>query len=110
MIKELDKEKSLLTGEIKGLEERKGILLGEIDSSVISTSQRLKAMGEEAASQLQQQIIGIRNQMDSLVTEAVETAGAISQMKHMVKEGEDSEKSLVDFITEAKARLGGNQV
>jgi len=108
-IRELTKEKSILRGEIKELEKMKGKLLGEIDNSVISTSQRLKAIGEEAASQLQQQLESIRNQMDSLLADAVNTGEALGQMKKMIKEGESSEKSLRSYLSEAKNRLGGNQ-
>jgi chromosome segregation ATPase len=108
-IRELAKEKSILSGEIKGLEERKGVLLGEIDNGIISTSQKLKAIGEEATSQLEQQVTGIKNKFDNLLTEAVNTGEALGQMKKMIKEGETSEKSLRSFFLEARNRLEGNQ-
>jgi len=108
-IRELTKEKSILRGEIKELEKRKGILLGEIDKEVLAISERLKAMGGEAASQLEQQVTGIKNKFDSLLADAVNTGEALGQMKKMIKEGESSEKSLKSFLSEVKNRLGGNQ-
>ena len=103
-VKELIREKSTLSGEIKGLTERKGTLLGEIDNSAISSSQRIKAIGEEAASQIQQQVISIRSQLDSLLEDAVKAGQAIGEMQQMVKKGEDSEKSLKNFIREMRGR------
>jgi len=49
---ELVTEKSILGGEIKELEKRKGTLLGEMDKTIISISQRLKTIGEEATLQV----------------------------------------------------------
>ena len=80
-----------------------------MDSIILTTSQQLKDLGQEAASQLQQQVDSIRNQIDSLIAEVARTAGSIIEMKHMVKQGEESERDLDDFIREAKLRLGGNR-
>jgi len=104
-IRELVTEKSILSGAIRELEKRKGILLGEMDKTIISISQRLKTTGEEATSQVQQQVNSIREQFDSLLVDAMETGQAIGEMRQMVKKGEDSEKVLKTFIREAKDRL-----
>jgi len=103
--RELAREASILNGEIKELEKRKGILLGEMDKTIISTSQRLKTIGEEATSQVQQQVSSIREQFDSLLADAVKTGQAIGEMRQMVKKGEDSEKSLRNFTREIRGRL-----
>jgi len=103
-IRELVTEKTILNGEIKGLEKRKGTLLGEMDKSIISISQKLKTIGEEATSQVQQQVSSIREQFDSLLVDAVKTGQAIGEMRQMVKKGEDSEKSLKNFIREIRGR------
>ena len=81
-------------------------MLGEIDNGVISSAQRIKAIGEEAASQIQQQVISIRSQLDSLLEDAVKTGQAVGEMRRMAKKGEESEKSLSNFIREARARWG----
>jgi len=107
-IRELVTEKSILSGEIKELEKRKGILLGEMDKTIISISQRLKTIGEEATSQVQQQVSSIREQFDSLLADAVKTGQSIGEMRQMVKKGEDSEKSLRDFIREMRGRSEEN--
>ncbi len=104
-IRELSREKSILDGEIKELEKRKGLLLGEMDKTIISISQRLTTIGEEATLQVQQQVSSIREQFDNLLVGAVKTGQAIQGMQQMVKKGEDSEKSLRNFIREAKDRL-----
>ena len=103
---ELMAEKSMLSGKIKELEKRKGTLLGEMDKTIISISQRLITTGEEATSQVQQQVSSIREQFDSLLVDAMETGQAIGEMQQMVKKGEDSEKGLKTFIREVRGRLG----
>jgi len=102
---ELVTEKSMLSGEIKELEKRKGTLLGEMDKTIILISQRVKSIGEEATLQVQQQVSSIREQFDSLLVDAVETGQAIGEMRQMVKKGEDSEKGLKTFIREVRSRL-----
>jgi len=103
-IRELVTEKSILSGEIKELEKRKGTLLGEMDKTIISISQRLKTISEEANSQVQQQVSSIREQFDSLLADAVKAGQAIGEMQQMVKKGEDSEKNLKNFIREIRGR------
>ena len=107
-IRGLVTEKTILSGEIKELEKRKGTLLGEMDKTVISISQRLRTIGEEATSQVQQQVSSIREQFDSLLADAVKTGQSIGEMRQMVKKGEDSEKSLRDFLREIKGRSEAN--
>jgi len=107
-VRDLVREKSILSGEIKELEKRKGTLLGEMDKTIISISQRLKAISEEATSQVQQQVISIREQFDSLLADAVKTGQAVGEMRQMVKKGEDSEKSLKNFIGEIRGRSEAN--
>ncbi len=103
-IRELTREKSILNGEIRKLEKRKGILLGEVDNSISSTSQMIRAIGHEAASQIQEQVTSIRNQLDSLLVDTVKVGQAIGEMQQMVKKGEDSQKSLRNFIREIRGR------
>ena len=105
VIKELAKERSILNGETKELEKRKGMLLGEIDKSIFSTCQKIEAAGQEAVSQVQQQVTSVRNQLDGLLVDTVNAGVAVGEMRQMVKKGEDSEKSLRDFIREARERL-----
>jgi len=104
-VRDLVREKSILNGEIKELEKKKGILLGEIDNSISSTSQRIKAITQEATSQIQEQVTSIRNQFDSLLVDAVNTGVAVGEMRQMVKKGEDSEKGLGNFIREVRDRF-----
>jgi len=107
-VKELIRQKLILGGEIKELENRKGTLLGEMDKTIISISERLKKTGEEATSQVQQLVSSIREQLDSLLVDAVKTGQAIGEMRQMVKKGEDSEKSLRNFIREIRGRSEAN--
>ena len=103
-IKELAREKSILNGEIMELGKRKGTLLGEMDKTIVSISQRLKTTGEESTTEVQQQIKSIREQFDSLLVDAMKTGQAIGEMRQMVKKGEDSEKSLRNFTKEIRER------
>ena len=95
-----------MSGEILKLEEKKGVLEGEVNEAVSSTSRKVREIGEEAASQIQQQVADIRKQMDSLFIDAVRAGQAVSVMQQMVKKGEGVEKSLKDFLKEARSRLG----
>ena len=104
-VRDLVREKSILNGEIKELEKRKGTLLGEMDKTIISISQRLKTISEEATSQIQEQVTGIRNQFDRLLMDAVNTGIAVGEMRQMVKKGEDSEKGLESFVREVRDRF-----
>ncbi len=108
-VEELSKRKSMLSGEITGLETRKQLLLGEIGAAVISTSERLKGLGEESALQLGEQLDVMKKQFDNLLAEALVTGQGIGQMKKMVKDGQEAEASLNEFIAEVKAKVGGNQ-
>ena len=76
-----------------------------MDKTIISISQRLKTIGEEATSQVQQQVSSIREQFDSLLVDAMKTGQAIGEMRQMVKKGEYSEKGLKNFIREVRDRL-----
>jgi len=104
-IKELATEESTLGGEIKGLEKRKATLLGEMDKTIVSISQRLKRAGEEATAEVQQQVRSIREQFDSLLVDVVKTGQAVGEMQKMVKKGEASETSLRSFIREVRGRM-----
>ena len=107
-IKELAREKSILSGEIKELEKSKGTLLGEIDNSIISTCQKIEAMGQEADLKLNEQVSNIRNELDNLMIDTINAGAAIGEMRQMVNKGEDSEKSLKRFIRETRERLEAN--
>ena len=107
-VRDLVREKSILNGEIKELEKRKGTLLGEMDKTIISISHRLISIGEEATSQVQQQVSSIREQFDSLLADAVKTGQVVGEMRQMVKKGEDSEKSLKNFIGEIRGSSEAN--
>ena len=105
-----DKQEAILKGNVAALEQRRDILQGEVDSTIQVTSQQLQDLGQEAASQIQQQVDKIKTQIDSLIMEAVSTAESIIDMKYMVKQGEDSERDLDDFIREIKLKLGNNRL
>ena len=107
-INKLTKEKSILSGEIKELEKRKGTLLGEIDNSIISTCQKIEAMGQEADLKLNEQVSNIRNELDNLMIDTINNGVAIGELRQMVNKGEDSEKSLKRFIKETRERLEAN--
>ena len=103
-IRKLTREKAILYSQIKELEKKKESLLGEMDNSITSISQKFKTIGEEATLQLQQQVCSIREQFDSLLVDATKTGQAIGEMGQMVKKEEDSEKILSNFIGEMRGR------
>lgn len=104
-IDELIKRQSTLSGEILELEKRKGILQGEIKDNISATSQKIKHIGEEAASQLQQQVNNIKAQLDSLFNDTLRVGEIVGEMQQMVKKGEDAEQSLANFLKEVKGRV-----
>jgi uncharacterized coiled-coil DUF342 family protein len=107
-VNELAKKESILSGEIAELDKKKGLLEGEIVGIISSTSQKVRAVGEEAASQIQQHVADIKDQLNGLLADILKAGEAIGEMKQMLKKGEDSEKALTNFIEEVQSRLGRN--
>ena len=99
------KEKSLLGGQIEELEKAKSTLEGEIDNSVLSISQKIQGIRQEAAQQIEQQVIDIRKQLGDLFSDTLKAGEAVGQMLQMVRKGEESQKSLKTFLEEARSRL-----
>ena len=107
-LSELTKKESILSGEIDELNKKKGLLEGEIVGIISSTSQKVRAVGEDAASQIQQHVAGIKDQLNALLADALKAGKAIGEMRQALKKGEESEKSLSNFIEEVQSRLGRN--
>jgi phage shock protein A len=107
-LKDLTREKSLLTGEIAGLEKQRDILRGEIKQSASSAVKEIRDTGEKAVMQLHQQAEDIKGQLDGLFAQAVKVAGVVGEMNAMVKKGEESGKSLDIFIEEVRGKLEKN--
>jgi len=107
-LSELTKKESILSGEIAELNKKKGLLEGEIVAIVSSTSQKVRAVGEDAASQMQQHVAAIKDQLNTLLADALKAGEAIGEMRQVLKRGEESEKTLSNFIEEVQSRLGRN--
>lgn len=104
-VKALTKEKSVLEGKIEGLEEAKSTLEGEIDTGVSSALQKIQLIGQEAAQQIEQQVIDIRKQLTDLFSDALKAGEAVGHMSEMVRKGEESQQSLKAFLEEARSRV-----
>jgi hypothetical protein len=104
-VKALVKEKSVLGGQLKELEKAKSTLEGEIDNSVLSISQKIQGIRQEAAQQIEQQVIDIRKQLGELFSDTLKAGEAVGRMLKMVRKGEESQKSLKTFLEEARSRL-----
>lgn len=107
-VNELIKKESILSGEIAELEKKKRLLEGEIVAVISSTLQRVRDIGEDAASQIQQQVADIKDQFNALLADALKAGKAIGEMRQVLKRGEESEQSLSNFIEEVQRRLGSN--
>jgi len=107
-VTELVRKQSVLTGEIGELDRKKGLLEGQIVGIISSTSQKVRAIGEDAAAQIQQHVSDIKDQLNALLGDAVKAGEAIGEMRQVLKRGEDSEKSLSNFIEEVQSRLRRN--
>jgi chromosome segregation ATPase len=104
-VKALVKEKSVLEGQILGLEKVKGKLEGEISSCALFTSQKIQEIGLQACQQIQQQSIDIREQFSELISDVLKTGESVGQMSEAVKRGEKAQKGMEDFIGETRRRL-----
>jgi chromosome segregation ATPase len=104
-VRALVKEKSVLDGQIRQLEKVKSTLEGEIDNSVLSISQKIQGIRQEAAQQIEQQVIDIRKQLGDLFSDILKAGEEVGQMLQMVKKGEESQKSLKTLLEEARSRL-----
>jgi len=107
-VSELVRKQSVLSGEIAELNKKKGLLEGQIVGIISSTSEKVKAIGEDAASQIQQHVADIKDQLNALLADAVKAGEAIGEMRQVLRRGEESEKSLSNFIEEVQSRLGRN--
>ncbi len=105
-VKELAKNKSILTGEILELEKRKGILEGEIGKNVSVTLQGIRDIGAEATELIQQKVVDIKGQLYGLLEDMLKTGEAVGEMRQLVSKGEDSQHSLEEFMKELESRLG----
>ncbi len=105
LLKDLTKGKSVLTGEIVGLESRRDILKGEIKESASSVVSEITDTGGKAAKALKQQAEDIKGQFDSLLAQALSAAKAVNNMDALVQEGEESKKRLTSFVTEVRNKL-----
>ena len=90
------------------LDRKKGLLEGQIVGIISSTSQKVRDIGEDAAVQIQQHVSDIKDQLNALLGDAVKAGEAIGEMRQVLKRGEDSEKSLGNFIEEVQSRLRRN--
>jgi len=107
-VTELVRKQSVLTGEIGELDRKKGLLERQIVGIISSTSQKVRDIGEDAAVQIQQHVSDIKEQLNALLADAVKAGEAIGEMRQVLKRGEDSEKSLGNFIEEVQSRLRRN--
>jgi len=107
-VNQLIKQESILTGEIAELDKKKGFLEGKIIGIISSTSEKVRATGEDAASQIQQHVADIKGQLNTLLADALKAGKAIGEMERVLKRGEQSEKSLGSFIEEVQSSLGRN--
>jgi chromosome segregation ATPase len=104
----LVKKESVLAGEIAELDKKKGLLEGEILGIISSTSEKVRAAGEDGASQIQQQVDDIKDQLSALLADALRAGEAIGEMRQVVKKGKESGKTLGNFIEEVQQSLGRN--
>jgi chromosome segregation ATPase len=107
-VSELVQKQSTLSGEILELEKRRGALEGEISTIISSTSQKVRAIGEDASSQIQQHVADIKDQLNGLLADVLKAGEAIGEMRQILKKGEESEKTLANFIEEVQSRLRRN--
>jgi DNA repair exonuclease SbcCD ATPase subunit len=108
-LNEVTKEKSVQEGELMGLEKKKGKLQGEIQESISLTLQGISNVGEEAASQIKQQLDSIKLQFGILIEDTLVVGQAVGAMQQMVNKGEAAGNSLKDLVTELQSRMGRNQ-
>ena len=107
-IKKMRKEKSVLTGEIAELENRKAVLQCETSESASLASQTIRNASEEAVSQIQQEAEAIKKQLKAILADILLAGGAVAEMKAMERKGEESIKELAEFIKEVKSRVEGH--
>ena len=108
LLNNLTKERSLLTGEIAGLEKQRDTIVGEIKQSTSSVVKEITDTGEKAVVQLWQQAEDMKGQLDGIFAQALKVAEVIGEMNAMVKKGEEAGKNLDSFVEEVRIKLGKN--
>ena len=107
-VNEFTKKESTLSGEIIKLNKEKGLLEGEITTIVTSSLQRIRAVGEDATSQMQQQANAIKEQLNTLLADTLKAGEAVGEMRQALRKGEDLERNLSNFIEEVQNKVGRN--
>jgi transcriptional regulator len=77
---------------------------GQVVGIISSTSQKVRAIGDDAASQIQQHVTDIKYQLSGLLANALKAGEAIGEVRQMLKKGEEAEKSLDNFMKEVQSR------
>jgi hypothetical protein len=57
---------------------------------------------------LEQHVADIKDQLNALLADALKAGEAIGEMRQVLKRGEESEKTLSNFIEEVQSRLRRN--
>lgn len=105
-LEDLTREKSVLMGEIAGLQSTRDILSGQVGEITSGVLKQITDEGSKTVSELQRQTKDIRGQLDELFGQAIRVAGVLGEMQAMVKQGDESGKSLENFIKEARGAGG----
>ncbi len=80
-VNELVKKQSFLSGEIINLEKRRALIEGEVQGIISSTSQGIRALRGDAASQMQQQVTDMKDQLNGLSADVLQAGEAIGEMR-----------------------------
>jgi chromosome segregation ATPase len=109
ILREMMKQKSLLTGEIVELENQKAILQGEVIKGAAAGADQIQVASKEAVSAIRNTANTIQEEVKAILEDVLEAGLAVGQMRTAQKNGEESGKEIQEIVVDLKSRLGGIQ-
>jgi hypothetical protein len=101
------KQKSLLVGEIMGLENQKAVLEGEVSRSAAAEVEQIRDASKEAVSGIRHEAVAIREELKTILEDTLVAGLAVGEMSAIQKNGEKAGKELEELVGEVKRRMGG---
>jgi|GEM_PF-2004071 chromosome segregation ATPase len=105
-LREIRKQKSLLTGEIIDLESRKEVLNSEVSSAAAAGVEQIGVASKETVSAIRQEADAIKKELKALLEDTMVAGLAVGEMKVLQNNGEESGKEFEKVVNEVKLRIG----
>ncbi len=105
-LREVMKQKSLLTGTIIDLESRREVLNSEVSRAAAAGAEQIRVASQETVSAIMQEADVIKKELKTILEDTMVAGLAVGEMKVLQNNGEESGKELEKVVNEVKLRIG----